>query len=288
MSGHISLAASEQDYQYYAFDGEFKLVEAIQPPLGSVWLDETSPKKLGTLLFVPAPETGPTSPIEVDYLRRHMPKWGWQTIAILPRTIPIVLNPLAEVTSAASATMAPNQENPDANDDATAVENESELITEEEPSNAEQAEDAPDNVEQPEKPIIVNWIQSSFDMREPAFGFEVVVVQAEYAALVAQAISNQELEIDALVMINAHIRNIERQKELAVLVAQLEIPVLDLISEPSLEWLKSQPAQRLQQAKKQQKLDYRQATFSGASSGEMEQQRLSKSIYGWMHSLGWY
>ncbi|MFM2486748.1 DUF3530 family protein [Celerinatantimonas yamalensis] len=50
----------------------------------SLWLDEQTAKKVGTVILLPDWGELPTSDDAIEPLRKMLPKWGWQTIAITP------------------------------------------------------------------------------------------------------------------------------------------------------------------------------------------------------------
>ncbi|CAG8998914.1 MAG: hypothetical protein CENE_00878 [Candidatus Celerinatantimonas neptuna] len=62
----------------------FKSVDVKGKPIATLWLKEQTAKKTGTVILLPDWGRLPTSDDVINPLRKKLPEWGWQTIAIAP------------------------------------------------------------------------------------------------------------------------------------------------------------------------------------------------------------
>lgn len=62
----------------------FRPIDVKGQPVATLWLEEQTAKKTGTVILLPDWGRLPTSNDVINPLRNKLPEWGWQTIAIAP------------------------------------------------------------------------------------------------------------------------------------------------------------------------------------------------------------
>ena len=73
-----------QDFSHWPVNGELKQLDVEQQQFVSLWLEEETPQKRGTIILLPDWGISPSAPNSIDSLRQALPKRGWETGAILP------------------------------------------------------------------------------------------------------------------------------------------------------------------------------------------------------------
>ncbi|MDO6688057.1 MULTISPECIES: DUF3530 family protein [unclassified Agarivorans] len=73
-----------QDFSHWQVNGELKPLDVEQQQFVSLWLEEETPQKRGTVILLPDWGVSPSAPNSVDSLRQALPKLGWETGAVLP------------------------------------------------------------------------------------------------------------------------------------------------------------------------------------------------------------
>ncbi len=73
-----------QDFSHWPVIGELKQLDVEQQQFVSLWLEEETPQKRGTIILLPDWGISPSAPNSIDSLRQALPKLGWETGAILP------------------------------------------------------------------------------------------------------------------------------------------------------------------------------------------------------------
>lgn len=62
----------------------FKALTAGQEQLVTLWKDEQTAKKVGTIILLPDWSTVPSMGDTINTLHQKLPQWGWQTITMVP------------------------------------------------------------------------------------------------------------------------------------------------------------------------------------------------------------
>lgn len=84
LSGAAAAQPQAQDFSTWPITGEVKLLDADQQQFISVWLEEQTPQKRGSVLLLPDWGNSPSDAGSIDALRQALPSIGWETGAILP------------------------------------------------------------------------------------------------------------------------------------------------------------------------------------------------------------
>lgn len=128
-------------------------------------------------------------------------------------------------------------------------------------------------------------IQEVFDSSKEQLGFRLVISQGANSAYIADFFHRQLItQPDAMVCLDAYYPDLKTNELLSSTLAQLSFPLMDIHTRQANQWQKDQLQARARLMEKQIKLDYRQQSLLL----DTQEQRLFKSIYGWMSSLGWY
>jgi len=116
-------------------------------------------------------------------------------------------------------------------------------------------------------------------------GFKLVLSQGVNTGWLAEFYLNEGLSPpDAMVLLDAYYPELQSNKQMAMSLSKLMFPLMDITTRLSNQWQKNQLQERTLLMQKEIKLDYRQQ----ALILDKQEQRLFKSIYGWLSSLGWY
>ncbi len=72
------------DFTHWQVVGEIKPLQVAQQQYVSLWLEEQTPQKRGSVLLLPDWGELPSAANSINSLRQALPKWGWETGAIIP------------------------------------------------------------------------------------------------------------------------------------------------------------------------------------------------------------
>ncbi|WP_427983309.1 DUF3530 family protein [Agarivorans sp.] len=72
------------DFSHWQVQGELKPLQVAQQQYVSLWLEEQTPQKRGSVLLLPDWGESPSAANSINSLRQALPQWGWETGAILP------------------------------------------------------------------------------------------------------------------------------------------------------------------------------------------------------------
>ncbi|EKE87482.1 DUF3530 family protein [Idiomarina xiamenensis] len=117
-------------------------------------------------------------------------------------------------------------------------------------------------------------------------GFYVLIVEGMTAALSLRLLSEDAgLRPDALVIIDPYLPQYRLNQALPKTLAQLPLPVLDVMTSRSNRWSLASADKRRQFADKYQQVSYRQRRLIGADS--QQQAALTKLVQGWLKQQGY-
>lgn len=121
-------------------------------------------------------------------------------------------------------------------------------------------------------------------------GRRVIVTQGVSASALLmqlQESSGEQIPADALIINNPYFPVYEKNKQIPNLVAQISLPMFDIVSSGDNRWSNSTQDKRRIAARIALRQNYRQQAPYGLSKHEDELNRLAKDIYGWTTHLGW-
>ncbi|HAD47250.1 MAG: hypothetical protein CMF12_11780 [Idiomarina sp.] len=128
----------------------------------------------------------------------------------------------------------------------------------------------------------VQRLTREFD-NEP--GFTVWVVEGITAAIAVKLISAEpELMPDALVVIDLYLPQLQLNQAVSRQLAQLQLPVLDIISNSGNRWIKNAQPLRRQYSQKYQQVNYRQRQL--LSNSTLATAELRSTLKGWLKYHG--
>lgn len=79
-----SLVYAKSQQNLWSMQPDYRAIQLGEGELISLWHEEETPRKLGSVLLLPDWGNYPSSPEIIDPLRLELPKVGWETIAIVP------------------------------------------------------------------------------------------------------------------------------------------------------------------------------------------------------------
>ncbi|MEE1672314.1 DUF3530 family protein [Agarivorans aestuarii] len=237
-----------QDFSHWQVHGELKKLDVAQQQFVSLWLEEETPQKRGTIILLPDWGVSPSAPNSVDSLRQALPKLGWETGAILPpKPSPSLMQASIDESAAENDQLQQYKQNLQA------------VI---EAAKQNQAE------------------QFGFQV--------IVAQGVMGAWLVELLAEDELAQPDGIVLISAYYPDQTLNKKLAEQTATLAMPVLDIYAEHYNHWQQQAREQRLTASNKNQKLNYRQTHLPATADTAPNSAKLNKTVYGWFNALGWY
>lgn len=118
-------------------------------------------------------------------------------------------------------------------------------------------------------------------------GFIIVITQGQSGAILNSYLNQQSSEpIDALILLNNFYNEPQKNKALNQTITTSPWPTLDIFYQSHNHWLTEQMELRKKRARRNHKFNYRQRTLFGQQSSELQHQRLTKEIYGFLTWLG--
>lgn len=136
---------------------------------------------------------------------------------------------------------------------------------------------------------LVSALKSIEQAKNEQFGYRLVIAQGVMAGWILNIYQQQLYELpDALILIGSYIPELTRNQNIAQQIAEFPKPVLDISFTSNNRWVQVGAPLRQIAASKQQKLNYRQLAFTGDPYRAETGVQLTKSIYGWLTSIGWY
>ena len=116
-------------------------------------------------------------------------------------------------------------------------------------------------------------------------GFTVWVLEGVTAAIAVQLISAEPaLMPDALVVVDLYLPQVQLNKALSRQLAQLQLPVLEIISSNSNRWVTDAQSFRREYSQKYQQINYRQRAL--LSDAQLAQAELRSTVKGWLKYHG--
>lgn len=204
----------------------------------------------GVAILIPDWQQNTTNPKSINFLRKTLPKEGWLTIAIQPPLKP---------------------ENYPSNNAKKALQIEENTLALKEYQTSLAA--------------ITNVVM------EKAAGYPgifLVIAEGNNAALLIDLYMKQEVPTpNALVTLSAHLLTPLDNQNLAQNMAEIELPILDMILKRDNIWVLHNAEHRRLLANKELKTYYRQQELNNINSSYYPQAALEKSIKGWLTSIGW-
>jgi hypothetical protein len=119
-------------------------------------------------------------------------------------------------------------------------------------------------------------------------GVNMLIVQGVSAGYVVQLLQQGLIDSpDVLVLLQPYFPDQIANKKLSKMIAELDVPILDVWSEYDNPWAKSTVKKRQQFANKLLTMHYRQRQIFGDQGWEQRDARLTKEIVGYIAYLGW-
>jgi hypothetical protein len=210
--------------------------------------ENTASNQKGVMILLPDWQMSATSSSALNYLRETLPNQGWTTITIQPPSKP------DGYPSRALKFIQKNEEN-------------KKLL--------DQYQDK-----------LVLIMNAVMDKAKDYPGIFVVVSKGSHAALLGDLYSKGKLEApSAMVMLSNYM--LTDAQAFAEILAQSDVPVLDLYLSRDQQLVESNAVLRKAQAKKEMKVYYRQARLHNNQVGYYPERSLLIAINGWLKSIGW-
>jgi hypothetical protein len=118
-------------------------------------------------------------------------------------------------------------------------------------------------------------------------GYFIVIAQGSSAAVLANLYAKGEIpEPEAFILLSAALPDAKLNQQMNLDIATTAIPTLDIYQSRDTRWQHNNIKLRRKLSKKHFKVHYRQKELYGDISYHNQNQRLLKSIYGWLSSIG--
>jgi len=275
-----------------------------------LWLDHPAmtPFQKGNVILLPDQSQHAASPRLINFLRQHMPDFGWHTRAMqvpaLPATandhVAALLPPIdspdvvtttavdADATDATAAndTGAANGSSSATTHNTGSTKGQDANLTTTVPEDS--AENASSGAELLEYQQQLAEQLSLIVAQQRSAGATIIIAEGSSAAVVNHLIKNNKLQnIGAVILISAYIAAPKLNADAALAMAQHNVPVLDISFSGDNRFVLQQQHYRAQLARKYIKELYRQRQITSWPQHEMEQQWVWKEIYGWLSHIGY-
>jgi hypothetical protein len=242
----------------------------------------------GLVIFIPDANSQLGQSTSLMALAHKLPQFGWST----------VLMPSSDLADRVAEELAPD-------DNQQTQENQTE---ETEPDTAKT--EAPNE----EKPLIKELMakvdfnpfrEEAYESFEEVLSQRLMAVESNYQnvlgrrLIVTQGVSastllmklqessGEQIPVDALIINNPYFPVYMKNKQIPNLVAQISLPMFDIVSSGDNRWSHATQDKRRIAARIALRQNYRQHAPFGLSKHEDEINRLAKDIYGWTTYLGW-
>ena len=224
-----------------------------------LWHDYNSAQHKGVAILVPDWGMSPTTPKQINHLRTRLTRIGFDTLALLPP------EPQLPVTK----TQAANNQAPKSEQQTKGNKKEQNAL--QSSSNY--------------KTHLLKQLKQIEQETLSIPGFKLILAQGTNSAWLAELYLKKELTApDAMILLDAYYPEPSINQQMAQTLSELRFPLLDIKSSQANQWQKKAMQQRENVMQKQVKLDYRQQELVF----DLNEDKLYKSIYGWLSSLGWY
>ncbi|MDT0628660.1 DUF3530 family protein [Alteromonas sp. W364] len=240
-----------------------------------------------------------------------LPKAGWTTV-LLPslglQLGPNIAFPITEDADTVEDTSSPEnpEENPEENREEENQEDENDAVVSEENTQNVQEEEPQEVAKITNRRTLQNsiseaqlviyateveaYLQSGFEHMSTTMGHRIVLTQGISAATIVKLVADGNpsfQEVDALIVHSPYWPIRELNKRVPSIVAQTEIPVLDLFSEWDNAWSKQTRRNRQVAVNTELKEVYRQVEIVGQELDASQADYIAKTIKGWTTYLGW-
>jgi len=238
----------EQDLTHYLTKDNITPMLAGANDFITLIHENTASNQKGVMILLPDWQMSATSSNALNYLRETLPNQGWTTITIQPPSKP------DGYPSNALKLIEKNEENKKVLD---------------------QYQDS-----------LVLIMNAVMDKAKDYPGIFVVVSKGSHAALLGNLYSTGKLEApSAMVMLSNYM--LTDAQAFAEVLAQSDIPVLDLYLSRDQQLAQSNAVLRKAQANKEMKVYYRQTRLHNNQVGYYPEKSLLIAINGWLKSIGW-
>lgn len=309
LASSISLASSmdvfDNDIQLHLTDDEFQLLTlnkgdtTIDIPVIKFSSQQAMTK--GTIVLVADLQVQQTASNNFYKLAKTLPNWGWNTILVTPKNNYFVLPTKPKVPVQSNQQQSQEATKDDTNPEETST---NAVATEEalndkaivSPEANKQTGLKAIALQHPELGyskkqyttfigLLLSKINTTF-LQQP--GYQILMVEGKTAS-VAINLLNTELapEINGLVLNNPYWPELTSNQALPKQLANLQLPVLDLISTSANNWAIQTQSERVAQTRIMVKPFYRQREVLGGQLNSLSTEHLAKEIVGWTRYLGW-
>ncbi|NMP30304.1 DUF3530 family protein [Thalassotalea sp. M1531] len=211
---------------------------------------DTHSSDKGVAILLPEWSQPATDVKAINFLRQNLPSQGWTTITLQPIAKPENYPSLAQKHSEA----------------------------------IEENQKTLDEYQNKLAPLMTAVMEKAADYP----GIFLVIAQGNNAAVLMNLYQQEKVEKpNAFITLSAHMLTSADNQQLANVMAESEIPVLDVVLKKDLTWITHFAPLRKKLAQKELKPYYRQRTLTNFRTGYYPEQHLAKEIKGWLTTIGW-
>ncbi len=276
--GHAQAVADREqqlllDVQRSEFADSYETLLAGEREVVVVTQESTTPLTKGVALIIGESGLGPFNQNSAAELANMMNQYGWVSM-VMPAPTSAFFAPL-EASPAVAAQNASNETEPSSDTEQSVHPRQGPVVLEEAEFNQQEQQ-------------LMLQLQAIVPKTQQYPGFFLVIAQGTSAAWLGKIYSEQKLGLpDALIVVNPYWPQRAYNQQIPEILANTQMPVLDVFSRWDNKWGKRTVADRKVAAEKNLKLHYRQRELIGQMIDKEQYRLLSKEIYGWLTQMGW-
>lgn len=204
----------------------------------------------GVMILIPDWQKSPTSPSAFKQLRKNMPNQGWTLLTLHPPH-----QPTAYPSQALSA---------------------------------EQREQENSDILMAYQKTLASAVTEVIKKAKNYPGVILTIVAGQHAGLMMNMISSEQIDTpSAMVMLSGYMSTPTEDSKLAEQVGLSDLPILDLYLKRDHRLVANSAKTRKIKAKNEMKVYYRQRQLTNQMPGQYPKYSLTKTILGWLKSIGW-
>jgi hypothetical protein len=316
-----ALLVVDDDIQMHLRENEYQIISLnegdIKTDIPVISFASRQAMTKGTIVLIADLHAQQVASSHFYKLANQLPNWGWNTLLVTPKDKYFGVTPKAkealaenltqddpnqslESESQTAAIQEPQEPNaPELSDDGTVLADEDTNQAEIAPANAALSEQtglkaftfqqAELNYSKEDYTnfiaLLLSQINTTF-LQQP--GYQILMVEGQTASVAINLLNtNPDITVNALVLSNPYWPENTANHALPLQLANLQLPVLDLVSASDNNWSLQTQAKRLEQTRIMVKPFYRQREIVSKQSDDVTNEYLTRQIVGWTRYLGW-
>jgi len=135
--------------------------------------------------------------------------------------------------------------------------------------------------------LLTQLLQSAIEKSQQHPGPIIVIAEGQVAANVANILSQQNDDIEALIILSGYVLTNHQDNTVNNSVANAELPILDIFLSKDNLMVASQAKQRQEAVNIELKSFYRQHRITNIQPGYYPRESLNRAVVGWLKTIGY-